>query len=97
MPAEEGEGEPVEGKSPVTLPWLARSTEAFQRGHQIEAAVAERLRKVDDQLLRHKAVPEHREKSQDISHALGLLRDRPSQRAAIIVSLVLGPPKALEI
>jgi hypothetical protein len=93
---EEGKPDLTDGDAPVTIPALARSAEAIHRGRDIEATIAERLRKVDAQLLSHKTVLDHHEKSQEISRALGLLRDRPSQRAAIIASIVLGPPKSLE-
>jgi hypothetical protein len=86
----------MEDDVPITIPAFARSAEAIHRGHDIEAAVAERLRRVDAQLLSHKTVSSHREKSKEIGQALGLLRDRPSQKVAIIASIILGPPKSLE-
>jgi len=87
---------PMEIGLPVTMPGLTQSAEAWQRAGNLDVTVAERLRVVSEQVVMHHAILARREGAPEIKRALSLLRDRPSQRAAIVASVVLGPPKALE-
>ena len=80
---------------PVLMPSLSQSAEALRRASQLEAAVAQRLRKVDEQLVSHGRVVQLFQAPPEIRQAIALLRNRSSQRAAIVASVVLGPPKAL--
>jgi hypothetical protein len=81
---------------PVRMPTLGQSSEAWQRGNQLEATVAERLRRVDELVATHPSAPVLRAVPAELQQAIDLLRYRSSQRAAIVASIVLGPPKALE-
>lgn len=81
---------------PVRMPSLLQSAEAWQRGNQLEASVAERFRRVDQRITSHLPAVVRNEVSAELQHAIYLVRHRSTQRAAIVASLVLGPPKALE-
>src|SRR5262245_62016304 len=81
---------------PVRMPKLEHSAQAFLRASQLESKVAEQMRRVEQQVTAHKTVESRRGVSPDIRQAIGLVRNRQSQRAAIIAGIVLGPPKALE-
>lgn len=79
----------------IAVPSLSRSAEAMRRAGQLEATVTERFHKVDEQLVSHRGVSQSFQASPEIRQAIGLLRARSSQRAAIVAAVVLGPPKAL--
>jgi len=81
---------------PVTMPSLTQSAAAHHRATHLDETVAERFRKAGKQVTLHTPMREQRASAPEIRRALGLLRDRHSQRAAIVASVVLGPPKALE-
>jgi hypothetical protein len=54
------------------------------------------MQRVTRQLTTHQAETIQKQAPPEIREAIGLLRTRHSQRAAIIASVVLGPPKAME-
>jgi len=76
------------------MPSLSQSAEALRRASQLERAVAQRLREVDEQLVSHGGTLKPSQASPEIRQAIRLLQNRASQRAAIVASIVLGPPKA---
>lgn len=92
---------PLEGEEenvglPVKMPTMAESAQAFLRGRSIDTQVSERMEQVQAQVTRHRGdVRNIRVVSPDVTRALELLRERSSQRSAIIASVILGPPKAL--
>jgi hypothetical protein len=45
----------------------------------------------------HKRLELKKEVAPEIRQAISLVRNRQSQRAAIIAGIVLGPPKAMEV
>lgn len=81
---------------PVRMPTLEKSAQAFLRASSLEARVAEHMRGVDARVTSHAAPEIKRTKAPEVREALALVRGRQSQRAAIIASVILGPPKALE-
>jgi hypothetical protein len=81
---------------PVKMPSLMQSAQAYLRASQLESKVAQHLQRVDEQVTKHVKVERKREASPVVRQTIGLLRDRQSQRAAILASVVLGPPKAME-
>jgi len=81
---------------PVKMPSLQESAKAYVRASQLETRVAEHMRQVDRQVTTHAKLDRVRSVSPEIKQALGLLRTRSSQRAAILAGVVLGPPRALE-
>ena len=98
---------PAEGREeevglPVRMPTMAESAQAFLHGRTIGHRTAEHFHGVEQQVIRH--IPhEHAGSSSsrpgrsvDATRGLELLRERSTQRAAIIASIVLGPPKSLE-
>jgi hypothetical protein len=82
---------------PVKMPSLTQSAQAYLRASQLESKVAQHLQRVDEQVTKHAKVERKREVSPVVRQTIGLLRDRQSQRAAILASVVLGPPKAMEL
>ena len=91
-----GEDPDMQRGLPVQLPGLDQSAQAYQRASRLEDRVAEQLRRVHDQVTSHKKMEVRKETSPEVRQALGMLRVRSSQRAAIIAAVVLGPPRALE-
>lgn len=81
---------------PVRMPSLEQSAQAFLRASQLESRVAEHMQRVDHLVTKHPKLESKKEISPAIRQAIGLLRNRQSQRAAIIAGIVLGPPKAME-
>lgn len=81
---------------PVRMPTLEKSAQAFLRASRLESKVAEHMQRVSNQVTTHKKIELRRDISPEIRQAVGLVRQRQSQRAAIIAGMVLGPPKALE-
>jgi hypothetical protein len=78
------------------MPSLSESAQALHRASRLETTVAQRLRDVDDQLVSHAHALSPTRASEEIRQGVRLLRSRPSQRAAIVASVVLGSPKALD-
>jgi len=81
---------------PVQMPSLAQSAQAYLRASRLESRVATHMKGVEEQVTTHKKLVVRKQAPADIRQAIGLVRQRQSQRAAIIASVVLGPPKALE-
>ena len=81
---------------PVHMPGLTTSAQTYQRASQLDASVANRLHQVTERVRLHQPIQRADVASQDIAHTLALLRNKPGLRSAIMASVVLGPPKALE-
>ena len=83
----------------VSLAKLEESAGAYQRASQLHEAVGEHLRQVDAMTERHVAtMPLTRRHgiSPDVANFVSLLRRPNTARQAIVASMILGPPKALE-
>jgi hypothetical protein len=77
------QADPDVGKSaPVRLPSLEQSAQAFLRA--------------SPQVTTHRESETRKRISPAIRQAVDLVRNRQSQRAAIIAGIILGPPKAME-
>jgi len=81
---------------PVQLPTLAQSAQAYQRASQLDLQVAERLRRIEQQVTRHTIAPKAEAAAPDIFLAKSMLRNRDSLRSAIVAAVILGPPKAFD-
>jgi hypothetical protein len=81
---------------PVKMPSLAQSAQAYLRASQLESRVAEHMQRVGQQVTMHSRLESKKETSPAIRQAVNLVRNRQSQRAAIIAGIILGPPKAME-
>ncbi|MFN0066993.1 MAG: hypothetical protein ACKVYV_05085 [Limisphaerales bacterium] len=81
---------------PVKMPSLEQSAQAFLRASQLESKVAAHMQRVDQQVTAHPKLDLKKEVSPAIRQAVTLVRDRQSQRAAILAGIILGPPKAME-
>jgi len=82
---------------PVHMPTLKASAQAYLRASQLESRITERFQRVQERVTTHQSTEVKKEPAPEIHQALGLLRDRSSQRAAIVAAVVLGPPRALEV
>jgi hypothetical protein len=80
----------------VQMPSLLQSAQAYLRASSLESRVASHMRGVEQQVTTHKTTSVTRQVPAEIRQAVGLVRHRQSLRAAIIASVVLGPPKSLE-
>jgi len=75
---------------------MAESSAAYQRASQLEAKVAAHFRQVTEQVAHFTAAPHAKAVAPHIVSARALIHSRPSLQSAIVASLILGPPKALE-
>ena len=90
------EGEEEEAGLAVKMPSLEQSAQAFLRRSSVESMATERLQQADKQVAEHTASTLRiRGTSPEAQRAVALLRERSSQRSAILASIILGPPKAL--
>jgi hypothetical protein len=80
---------------PVELASLT-AAQSYERASQLDEQVAERLRKISDQVEQHKLVPQAGIASMEVAEALALIRNPRSLRSVIMASVILGPPKALQ-
>ena len=80
----------------VKLPGLTQSAQAYLRASQLEQKVSAQMRRVEQQVAAHKVPQETRETPGEVRHAIALVRQRSSIRAAILAGVILGPPRALE-
>jgi hypothetical protein len=86
----------VETAAPARTPSLTQSAQAFLRGSHLELNVPTPVHPADRQVGQRLKQDLRKETSPEIRQAIGLLRNRQSQRAAIIAGIVLGQPKAME-
>lgn len=75
---------------------MAEAASALQKASGLDVAVAERMSKVTGQLVAQAAVVQHRAVSTDVARVVAMFRDPRSARQAVLASLILGPPKALD-
>jgi hypothetical protein len=75
---------------------MAEAASALQKASGLDVAVAERMSKVTGQLVAQAAVVQHKAVSADIAQVVALFRNPRSARQAVLASLILGPPKALD-
>jgi exonuclease VII small subunit len=75
---------------------LSTSAAAFQRASQLDVKVSEHLRQAVEQASTLSQIKRTRSSSPEVTHALALLRHRSSVRSALLASVILGRPKALE-
>ena len=83
---------------PVHLPTLEQSAQTYLHASQLDKRVGERLHQIDVKVGRHQPAPTPaaRRMSPEAARAIAFLRDPISLRSALIASVILGPPKALE-
>ena len=89
-------GGEMETGLPVQMPSLEHSAKAFLRASQLEQRVSDHMHGVDVRVTEHKIIEIKKQTSPEIRQAVALVRNRQSQRAAIIAGIILGPPKAME-
>jgi hypothetical protein len=86
----------VETSMPARTPSLTQSAQAFLRGSHLELNATTAVHPVDQRVGQQLKQDLRKKTSPEIRQAIGLLRNRQSQRAAIIAGIVLGQPKAME-
>ena len=89
-------GGEMETGLPVQMPSLEHSAKVFLRASQLEQRVSDHMHGVDVRVTEHKILEIKRQASPEIRQAVALVRNRQSQRAAIIAGIILGPPKAMD-
>jgi len=75
---------------------MAEAASALQKASGLDVAVAERMSKVTGQLVAQAASVQHKAVSADVAQVVPLFRNPRSARQAVLASLILGPPKALD-
>ena len=75
---------------------MAQAASAYQEASRLDMAVAERMSAVTGQLVAQAAIVKRRAVSPDIAQVVSMFRNPRTARPAVIASLILGPPKALE-
>ncbi len=89
----------TEGPAATRLTALTESAAAFERASHLHTGVSRHLEQIDAQTERHlaKTSPgKRRAVPPDVAQAVRLTRSPRSARQAVVASLILGPPKALE-
>ena len=83
---------------PEPLPYLSATQETYTQAGQLHERVTERMEDVDEQVRGHSVGLGTREDltPQDIADAVAMVRRPDTARQAIIASVILAPPKALE-
>jgi len=89
-------GREMETSFPAQMPSLAHSAQAFQHTSNFETKATAHLQRADQQVVAHPKFYMKREASPEVRQAVSLVRNRQSQRAAILAGIILGPPKAME-
>lgn len=90
------EGMEMEVGLPVAPVTLSQASSAHERA-QVASAVLERMRATGNQITTHSAAPPVGHTQQQApADARRLFKNRQAQRDAILASIILGPPKALE-
>ena len=91
-----GEGQEMEVGLPVAPVNLSQVDSAHERA-QVQSSAAQRLQDASSQVSAHLATPSSRARPAGRRGvARQIFRDRQTQRDAMVASIVLGPPRALE-
>jgi len=83
----------------IQLAGLKESTTAYERAGRLQEGVAEQLKEIDELTRTHSGrVPMVRRRlySEEAAQAVSMIGNPATVRQAIIVSLIFGPPRALE-
>jgi len=90
------EGDEMEKGLPVRMPSLTQSERAYQRASRLDISTAEHLRQISERIATHAAKEAATHPAPAPHPAVSLIRNRVSLQSAIVASILLGPPKALE-
>ena len=77
-------------------PSLLQSAQAFLHGSMPEKEVARHMQEAHPHVATRQTLSINKQESPEVRQAVALVRNRQSQRAAILAGIILGPPKALE-
>ncbi len=77
-------------------PSLLQTAQAFLHGSIPEKEVARHMQQAHPHVATHQTLSLKKQESPEVRQAVALVRNRQSQRAAIIAGIILGPPKAME-
>ncbi len=83
--------------TPVPVPGFAESIQAYQRASQLDVKMAEHLSQIAEQVRTHSAGQKVQAAAADIVQGVSFVRDPQSIRSALVASMILGPPRGLEI
>ena len=76
---------------------MRESAAAYQRAEQLDQAVAARLQEISKHPVQATSVEHLIKRSAEVEQVVALLRRPQTARQAIVASVILGPPKALEV
>jgi hypothetical protein len=75
---------------------MSEATNSYEQASRLDVRVAEHMRQVTEGVSAFTAAPRMPRRSQTAESAGAMVKSREGLRLAIIASVVLGPPKALE-
>ena len=75
---------------------LKESASAYERASHLDKAVAQRFQQLEQQPVAITSVENYKKRSAEIDSVVAMLRNPKTARQAVIASVVLNPPKALE-
>lgn len=76
---------------------MQESAQAFLHGSMPASEVTRHMEQAHPHVAEHRTLNFRKPASPEIRQAVALVRERQSQRAAIIAGIILGPPKAMEV
>jgi len=81
----------------VPVPGFAQSIEAYQRASQLDVKMAEHLSQIAEQVRTHAVEQKEKASAAEIVQGISFVRDPLSIRSALVASVILGPPRGLEV
>ena len=92
------EARPAPGQEglPVHFSGLSTSMQAYERASHLDVKVAEHLSQISEQVRLHSSRLKSKTISPDIVRGVSFVRNPQNLRSALIASVILGSPKALE-
>ena len=87
----------AEPKVALTVPGFAQSIEAYQRASQLDVKMAEHLSQIAEQVRTHAAEQKEKASAAEIVQGISFVRDPQSIRSALVASVILGPPRGLDV
>lgn len=81
---------------PVKLTGLKEAAASYLHASQLDKKVEAHMRGIEHRVVTHKTAPMVKVVAPELIQARALLRDQRSLRSAIIASVILGPPKAMQ-
>jgi len=81
----------------VPVPGFAQSIEAYQRASQLDVKMAEHLSQIAEQVRTHAVEQKEKASAAEIVQGISFVREPQSIRSALVASVILGPPRGLDV